>query len=143
MSHCSPSLAADDRPLLFVNQKTIPFLQFGQPRMVISITSGETPKVRARPFFASAIVSGLAPGYLLTSPVSELDTGVAGMGSHFRSEGLMPRSSISAYLTGFLSPFHTSGIFSSANSLNWIRYRPTWSEDGTTPRTLPTRNAEW
>jgi hypothetical protein len=36
------------------------------PRIVISIASGGTPKVRAKPFLASLIVSGCTPALGLT-----------------------------------------------------------------------------
>src|SRR5439155_12359712 len=111
----------DDRgplsALLLLSAHSLPSI--AHPRMVISIVSGGTPKVSARPFFASANVSG-APPVGAMHPGAGASAG-AGMGSHFRLVGSMPISSREAYFTGFRSPFHASGILTRANSLNWIR----------------------
>ena len=80
-----------------------------QPRIVISIASGATPKVTAKPFFASANVSEALAQF--ENWPDFLDSwATRGICSHFRVAGSIPNSSSDEYHTGFRLPFHTSGI---------------------------------
>jgi hypothetical protein len=61
------------------------------PRIVISIASGATPKVRAKPFFASAIVRGVTFG-AGRAAVGAAGFASLGIGFHFSVDGSMPTS---------------------------------------------------